>query len=278
MKIGIVGLGLIGGSLAKAYKEYSDNIVYGYDINKPVQDIALMSKTIDYVLDISTIPLCDCIFIALYPSATINYLKQNACFISKNTIVMDTCGTKRKVCEAGFKIASEYGFVFAGGHPMAGKQNSGFKYSSATLFKDAYMIVVPDSTDNIRVLEKIKKILEPLLFKHITITTANKHDKMIAFTSQMAHLVSNAYIKSPTAKAHKGFSAGSYKDLTRVAYLNEEMWTELFLENKDNLVNELDYLMNQLMEYKKALTNNNENELKKLLVEGKICKEEVDGR
>ena len=155
MKIGIVGLGLIGGSLAKAYKEYSDNIVYGYDINKPVQDIALMSKTIDYVLDISTIPLCDCIFIALYPSATINYLKQNACFISKNTIVMDTCGTKRKVCEAGFKIASEYGFVFAGGHPMAGKQNSGFS-QQCYFIQGCYMICGSDSI-NITCL-KDKKI------------------------------------------------------------------------------------------------------------------------
>jgi prephenate dehydrogenase len=278
VKIGIAGLGLIGGSLAKAYKSNSANTVYGYDINKPVQDIALMSNAIDHVLDVSTIPLCDCIFIALYPAATIAYLEQNAQYISKSAIVMDTCGTKRKVCEAGFKIASEYGFIFAGGHPMAGKQNSGFKYSSATLFKDAYMIVVPDSTDNIRVLEKIKKILEPLLFKHITITTAKKHDKMIAFTSQMAHLVSNAYIKSPTAKAHKGFSAGSYKDLTRVAYLNEEMWTELFLENKDNLTNELDYLMNQLLEYKEALKNDDVYKLKTLLLEGKVCKEEVDGR
>jgi prephenate dehydrogenase len=278
VNIGIVGLGLIGGSLAKAYKSNSENTVYGYDISKPVQNIALMSNAIDNILDISTIPLCDCIFIALYPAATIKYLEQNARYISKNTIVMDTCGTKRKVCEAGFKIAAEYGFVFAGGHPMAGKQNSGFKYSSAILFKDAYMIVVPDSTDNIRALEKIKKILEPLLFKHITITTAKKHDIMIAFTSQMAHLVSNAYIKSPTAKAHKGFSAGSYKDLTRVAYLNEDMWTELFLENRDNLVNELDYLMNQLSEYKEALKNNDEEKLRQLLIQGKICKEEVDGR
>ena len=161
---------------------------------------------------------------------------------------------------------------------MAGKQNSGYKYSTSTLFKDAYMIVVPDSTDNIRALERIKKILEPLSFKHITITTAQKHDKMIAFTSQMAHIVSNAYIKSPTAKAHKGFSAGSYKDLTRVAYLNENMWTELFLENKDNLANELNLLIEQLYEYKKAIENNDDMKLKELLEQGKECKEEVDGR
>lgn len=140
------------------------------------------------------------------------------------------------------------------------------------------MIVVPDSTDNIRALEKIKNILIPLGFKHITITSAEKHDQMIAFTSQMAHIVSNAYIKSPTAKAHKGFSAGSYKDLTRVAYLNETMWSELFLENSDNLANELDFLINQLGEYKAAIVNHDEKELRSLLVKGKECKEEVDGK
>lgn len=278
MNIGIVGLGLIGGSIAKAYKRNSSDIIYGSDINKPVQDIAIMSNTIDRVLDISTIPLCDCIFIALYPTAAIAFLERYAEYISKSAIVMDVCGTKRKVCQAGFAIASKYGFTFVGGHPMAGKHQSGFKYSSALLFKDAYMIVVPEHMDNIRVLERIKKLLEPLLFKHITITTAEKHDKMIAFTSQMAHLVSNAYIKSPTAKAHKGFSAGSYKDLTRVAYLNEEMWAELFMDNKDNLLNELDYLTRELFEYKKALENGDRHQLKTLLLEGKKRKEEVDGK
>lgn len=278
MNIGIVGLGLIGGSLAKAYKVNSENTVFGYDINKSILDMAIMSKAVDHVLDLTTIGKCDYIFIALYPAATIDYLEKNARYISSTTIVMDTCGTKRKVCEAGFSIAAKHGFVFAGGHPMAGKQNSGFKYSSASLFKDAYMIVVPDSTDNIRALENIKNILSPLGFKHITITSAQKHDQMIAFTSQMAHIVSNAYIKSPTAKAHKGFSAGSYKDLTRVAYLNETMWSELFLENSDNLANELDFLINQLGEYKAAIVNHDEKELRSLLVKGKECKEEVDGK
>lgn len=278
MNIGIVGLGLIGGSLAKAYKCNSDNTIFGCDISKSILDIAKMSGAIDGVLDASTIGKCDYILIALYPSATIDYLKNNAQYISKNTIVMDTCGTKRVVCKAGFKIAEEYGFIFVGGHPMAGKQHSGFKYSSASLFKDSYMIVVPDSLDNINALEKIKNILSPLQFKHITMTTSKKHDQMIAFTSQMAHIVSNAYIKSPTAKAHKGFSAGSYKDLTRVAYLNESMWTELFLENSDNLVKELDFFINQLTQYKTALENHDEHVLKDLLAEGKECKEEVDGK
>jgi prephenate dehydrogenase len=277
MIIGIVGIGLIGGSLAKAYKSDSGNTVYGYDTDKSVLDIAKAADAIDEELNESNIGKCDFILIAIYPMATVRYLKNMAPYISKNTLVMDCCGTKRMVCKACFEIAKNYGFTFAGGHPMAGKQSSGFKYSSPVLFKDAYMIVVPDSTDNIRALEKIKQYLKPMNFKHITITTAEKHDEMIAFTSQMAHIVSNAYIKSPTAKAHKGFSAGSYKDLTRVAYLNEDMWTELFMENSDNLVKEMNILICELEKYRDAILDHDDDTLKVLLVEGKKCKEEVDG-
>jgi prephenate dehydrogenase len=277
MIIGIVGIGLIGGSLAKAYKSDNCNTVYGYDTDRSVLDIAKAADAIDEELNESNIGKCDFILIAIYPMATVRYLKSMAPYISKNTLVMDCCGTKRMVCKACFEIAKNYGFTFAGGHPMAGKQNSGFKYSSPLLFKDAYMIVVPDSTDNIRALEKIKQYLKPLNFKHITISSADKHDEMIAFTSQMAHIVSNAYIKSPTAKAHKGFSAGSYKDLTRVAYLNEDMWTELFMENGDNLIKEMNILICELKKYRDAIQDHDDDTLKVLLVEGKKCKEEVDG-
>ncbi|MFA7674056.1 MAG: prephenate dehydrogenase [Clostridia bacterium] len=277
MIIGIVGIGLIGGSLAKAYKSEGGNTVYGYDTDKSVLDIARAADAIDEELNESNIGKCDFILIAIYPKAAVRYLKNMAPYISKSTLVMDCCGTKRMVCKACFEIAKEYGFTFAGGHPMAGRQSSGFKYSSPVLFKDAYMIVVPDSTDNIRALEKIKQYLKPMNFKHITITSAEKHDEMIAFTSQMAHIVSNAYIKSPTAKAHKGFSAGSYKDLTRVAYLNEDMWTELFMENSDNLIKEMNTLICELEKYRDALTQHDDCTLKALLAEGKKCKEEVDG-
>ena len=140
------------------------------------------------------------------------------------------------------------------------------------------MVIVPPRYDDIAFLEHIKELLAPAEFGTITVTTADKHDQMIAFTSQMAHVVSNAYIKSPTAGQHKGFSAGSYKDLTRVAWLNPEMWTELFLENGDHLIEELDFLIDALGQYRTAIAQQDPQTLCRLLDEGRMRKKEIDGR
>ena len=192
-------------------------------------------------------------------------------------MVIDCCGTKRVVCDACFDIAKENGFTFIGGHPMAGTHNAGFKYSRADMFKGAPMVVVPPRFDDVELLDRVKKLLAPLGLKGISVTTAEKHDKMIAFTSQMAHLVSNAYIKSPEARNHKGFSAGSYKDLTRVAWLNAPMWTQLFLENRDFMLEELNVLIENLMQYKEAMENEDAEQLCRLLDEGRRIKGEIDG-
>ena len=278
MTIGIVGLGLIGGSFAKAYKSANGNhTVYGYDIDKSVVDFAVMAKVIDGKLDDEKISECDLILIAVYPEATISYLKEKASLFSKDCFIIDCCGTKRDVCKIGFELASEYGFTFVGGHPMAGTHNSGLLYSKETMFDGAPMVIVPPIYDDIELLDKIKHLLAPVHFGKISVTTAEKHDEVIAFTSQLAHIVSNAYIKSPTASGHNGFSAGSYKDLTRVAWLNPTMWTQLFLENKDNLLSELDILINNLMEYKTAICENDSDKLKNLLEDGRLRKKEVDG-
>lgn len=277
MNIGIVGLGLIGGSLAKAYKS-ADETVFGFDADNAVLEFAQMSGAIDGTLTQETISKCDVLLIALYPKAAVDYLNDIAPYISKEAIVIDCCGVKRHVCESCFDIASRFGFTFVGGHPMAGTHSSGFKYSKATLFKGAAMILVPPVYDDIMLFDRIEKALAPVGFGRLTITTAEKHDAMIAFTSQMAHIVSNAYIKSPTAQEHKGYSAGSYKDLTRVAWLNPDMWTELFLENRDVLINELDIFMTSLGKYREALSKNDQSRLRELLDEGRTIKEALDGR
>jgi len=278
MNIGIVGLGLIGGSFAKAYKQQPGNTVYAFDTDQGILDFAQIDGDVDGVLDKDTIKHCDCILIALYPQATIDYLRENAQLIAADTVVIDCCGIKRIVCEECFAIAEKYGFTFVGGHPMAGTQHFGFKYSRATLFKGASMIIVPPRYGDIVFFDHIKQLLAPAGFGRITITDADRHDKIIAITSQLAHIVSNAYIKSPTASEFKGFTAGSYKDLTRVAWLNEEMWTELFMGNRDNLIDEVDFLINSLNEYRDALKEGNNQKLKKLLADGRIQKEKVDGR
>lgn len=277
MKVGIVGLGLIGGSLAKAYKESGQAEVFGWDTDADTMLLAKTVEAIDGTLDETVLPDCDLLLLALYPGAAIEYLRAHAPEISKKTFVIDCCGVKQVVCDACFPIAEQYGFSFFGGHPMAGTQFSGFAKSRSSLFRGASMILVPPRFDDIAQLDQAKQLLAPVGFGRTVVTTADKHDEMIAFTSQMAHIVSNAFIKSPAARQHKGFSAGSYKDLTRVAWLNETMWTELFMDNRQKLIREIDILMHSLEEYKEAMQQEDAPRLKELLREGRICKEEVDG-
>lgn len=279
MIIGVVGLGLIGGSVAKAYKTDRENnhTVLAFDKNKVMLDYAVMTEDADGELTNESIGSCDVIFLCIYPDSAVEYLQNTAKYISKNALVIDCCGTKRKICEVGFRLAEEYGFTFVGGHPMAGTHNSGFKYSREDMFRDAPMVIVPPRYDDMALLDRIKKILSPLGFGFISVTTAEDHDKTISFTSQMAHIVSNAYVKSPAAKSHKGFSAGSYKDLTRVAWLNPDMWTELFMENGDNLLVELNLLIDNLTQYKDAIETGDSGRLWQLLEDGRRIKGEIDG-
>jgi len=275
LNIGIIGLGLIGGSFAKAYKA-SGHTVYARDTDKNILDFAILSGAADAPLDDDALRLCKLILIAIYPKAAIKFLDESAQYIQPETTIIDCCGTKKNICAAGFKVAARYGFTFVGGHPMAGTEQSGFKHSKGNMFKGAPMIIVPPVYDDILFLDKVKRLLAPAEFGRLTVTTAEKHDAMIAFTSQMAHLVSNAFIKSPTVFEHKGFSAGSYKDLTRVAWLNEQLWAELFLENRDHLLYELDLFLASLGKYRDALQNEDFDNLEALLCDGRRLKEKVD--
>ena len=276
MTVGILGLGLIGGSLARAYK-LAGHTVYVKNRDERMLSFAMLSGAVDGKLNEDTIPQCDLILLAIYPAGSADWLEANAPLISKRALVIDCCGTKQLVCQRCFPIAKEYGFIFVGGHPMAGSQFSGFKYSRASLFQGAPMVLVPPVYDDMALLQRVKDALEPCGFGFFSVTTAADHDRMIAFTSQMPHILSNAFIKSPTALEHKGFSAGSYRDLTRVAWLNPGMWTELFLENRENLLFELDTYIQSLTEYRDALANQDEDTLYRLLDDGKKRKEEVDG-
>ena len=276
MTVGILGLGLIGGSLARAYKK-AGCIVYACEKDKSMLDFAQLAGVVDCELDNSSIASCDLILLSIYADAAASWLEDNAAYISKESVVIDCCGIKTAICARCFPLADKYGFTFVGGHPMAGSHNSGFKYSRSNLFQGAPMVLVPPRYDDPMLLEKIRNFLAPCGFKSYSVTTAEAHDKMIAFTSQMPHIISNAFIKSPTAVSHSGFSAGSYKDLTRVAWLNPQMWAELFLSNKENILNELTFYIESLNAYKSAIENNDPEQLITLLDEGRRRKEEVDG-
>ena len=274
---GIVGLGLIGGSFAKAYHEAGETVL-ACNRTEDTLRFAMLSGAVDGELTEENIGSCDLVIIAVFPEAAEAFLRRMAPHIGKKPVVIDACGTKRKICSMCFPIAEEYGFTYLGGHPMAGTHKSGFKYARANLFHNAPMVIVPPSFDDIELLDRVKTLLAPVGFGCISVTTAEKHDELIAFTSQMPHIISNASIKSPTAAAHQGFSAGSYKDLTRVAWLNPKLWAELFLENRDCILNELDWFIAALEQYRDAVKNDDFETLEKLLDDGRRRKEEVDGR
>ena len=276
MTAGIAGLGLIGGSFVKAYHKAGERVL-AYNRSQDIQDFAIMSGEADAALTKENVAECDIIIICIYPEAAAGYLESIAPYIRKDTIVMDACGTKRKVCDLCFPIARKYGFTFVGAHPMAGTKYSGYKYSFAEMYRDQPMVLVPEDQGDIELLDKIKTLLAPVGFGTICVTSAEEHDRLIAFTSQMPHIISNAYIKSASAARHRGFSAGSYKDMTRVAWLNPQLWAELFLENNDFVLSELDTLIGNLAKYRDALADNDKDTLIRLLDEGRRKKEEVDG-
>ena len=276
MRVGILGLGLIGGSLARAYAK-AGHRVFAQDQDASILEFAQLAGAVEAPLNQETIPQCDLILLAIYAGGCIAWLEENAGKISPDALVMDCCGVKKEICDFAFPVAEKYGFTFIGGHPMAGSHQSGFKYSRSNLFQGAPMVLVPPRFDDARLLERAVEALAPCHFGKFSVTTGEKHDEMIAFTSQMPHIVSNAYIKSPTAAAHKGFSAGSYKDLTRVAWLNPGMWAELFLANKENILKELDVYIHSLCQYRDAIVREDEAGLVQLLEDGRRRKKEVDG-
>ena len=285
MKIGIVGLGLIGGSLAAAFKGCGHE-VYGLDAEKSIQDFAMLAGRIDDILEFekneAENPVnYDYIFLAVTVGSAVKWLEDNKSHLS-GTIVIDCCGTKRRICREGYEIAKENNFRFIGGHPMAGKQVGGYKNSSADLFRGAMFAIVPDvergDNNDISLMMGIQSLLKGIGFNEFAVMTPEEHDQIIAFTSQMAHLISNAYIKSDMADIGVGthLSGGAFRDLTRVAYLDSEMWTELFMENKDNLLGELNRFIAELERYRDAISKDDEMTLNMLLLEGRDKKTEVD--
>ena len=277
MKIGIIGLGLMGGSLAKAISFGTEHTVWGTNRSPQAVQKALFVGAIEKELTKEDLALCDLVIVSLYPEATVDYIKENASLFKKGAVVIDISGVKRFVCDALYETATENGFVFIGAHPMAGLHLSGFEHSTAKIFNNSSMILTPYENTPDECVALVRDLFLKIGFTNIQMSTPDEHDKIIAFTSQLAHVVSNAYVKSPSALIHKGFSAGSYKDLTRVAYLNEDMWSELFLENRDNLINEIDSIVENLIQYKIAMENNDREGLAGLLRDGKLLKEQIDG-
>lgn len=277
MKIGIVGLGLIGGSMAKSIKARTAHTVFGLDLNPETMTMARMCGAVDGALTAETLPLCDLILVAVRPGAAIQWVTEHAAEIAKTAIVVDLCGVKRVVVQALAPIAAQQGFAYIGGHPMAGRERGGFTAATDDLYAGASMIVTPDARTDMQLLETLKTFFLDLGFAGLTCSDPDEHDRIIAFTSQLAHITSSAYVKSPEAQLRRGFSAGSFQDMTRVARLDEDLWTELFLDDADYLTAELDILVQHLTEYLTALQQKDAAALRRLLREGKERKATAGG-
>lgn len=278
MNIAVVGLGLIGGSFAKAIKKNTNNLCFGIDIDKSSVDMALSEGAIDAAIAPEELNKCDVTIISLYPKQTVEFIKQNADNFKKGSIIIDTCGIKTYVAEGVKASAGLDDVFFIPVHPMAGREFSGFKYSKDDMFKGADFIMAPYEDTPEDKIKTIEELALSIGFGVIVKTKPEEHDQIIAFTSQLAHVVSNAYVKSPTLSKELGFSAGSFQDLTRVAKLNENMWTDLFMMNKDPLIFEIDTIIENLKAYSDALKNNDSDKLKDILRRGRILKEESINR
>lgn len=278
--VGIVGLGLIGGSFARAFAAAGVRVL-AFDPD-PDTMAAARVDSVSGALDAETLGACDLIVLATYPAACLAWLDEHARALgalSSGPVVIDTAGVKQEVCEHAFTLACEHGFAFCGAHPMAGTEHSGYAHARADLFCGAPMVLVPPplgDVERLELLDRVCQLLEPCGFGSYTVADAAEHDRRIAFTSQLAHVVSNAYVKSPTAQAHRGFSAGSYRDLTRVAHLNPAMWSELMMADAAFLEREIACLIENLDAVRRALAAGDRAELERLLAEGDRIKRALD--
>ena len=276
MIVGVVGLGIIGGSCARAFKK-AGAAVYASEINHVVRDFVKLQGAVDEDLTDENIGDCDCIFVVIPPKAAAAWLEENMPKMNRKTLVMDFCGVKRPVCEVGFRMAEETGVTYVGGHPMAGRQDWGFKQSSAEMFQHSMFVIVPQDPNDIRLLMRVETVLRKIGVTGFQVMTPEEHDEVIAYTSQLSHVVSSSFIKMADPDSKEGaISGGSFRDLTRTAYLDDKIWSELFLENRDNLMQKLDTLIGELEKYRDALERSDRDRLRELLSEGREAKVEAE--
>ena len=268
----IVGLGLIGGSIAKALRTFTPHRVLAIDRDPEALDLAMACGAIEGPGYVEDLPQVDVLWLCLYPQAAVEFARKYGAALREDCIVSDACGIKNAVCPQLVELSRELGFVFVGGHPMAGKERSGFEASEATLFRGASYLLVPCGAPD-WAKDTMKELAMDMGFGRVVETTPEHHDEMIAYTSQLPHALACAYVLSPRCPQHKGFSAGSYRDVSRVARINETLWTELFLDNREALSRELSTLIENLSSIQFALDREDGEALRALLRKGRQVKE-----
>ena len=272
MKILVAGMGLIGGSICKAVHAYTDHSVYGWNRSQKTLQKALAEHAIDGIVQ-DDCSHFDLIIVCLYPDLVREWVKKYIKTISAGTIIIDVSGVKTDLPEEMTKLCAEYQVSYLSTHPMAGKEHAGFDVSDEGLFQGANFIITPLENTPKHVIAEVKNFAHQIGFRRFVITTPEMHDRMIAYTSQLAHVVSSAYVQSPVLELESGFSGGSFHDMTRIATMNEDMWTGLFMENKASLMQEIDILIANLQKYKTALSENDEKAVYDLIQDGRFKKE-----
>ena len=255
MVVGIRGMGLIGGSFEKAFRRAGHDVV---DLKGATAEV---------------IGSCELVVVCLPPLMVAPWIREHSAEFSAGTLITDAAGVKGVVCPKIEPIAKAAKWVYVGGHPMAGKERSGYANSDADLYRGASMIFTPFAWTDPAVVERLKAIFSEIGFARFVVTDPAHHDEMIAYTSQLAHVVSSAYVRDPLAAKHLGFSAGSFQDMTRVATVDPDIWTDLFLSNKDSLDAVLTRLIERLGQYRDAIRGEDAVALKRLLVDGRAAKE-----
>lgn len=274
MNILVCGLGLIGASIAKTLKKNTNHTVLGWNRTQSVTQKALDDGAIDKTGELcELIPQADITIINFYPNAIVPFILEHKDEFKKDSIVTDSCGIKTLICRELEKY--DLDFYYIGAHPMAGREVGGYDNSLDTLYDNASFIVTPlDNTPRAKT-DALVGLAQDMKFARTVVTTPEHHDEMIAFTSQIAHVLACSYVLSPLAPNHAGYSAGSYRDVSRVARINADMWADLFIDNKDALVREIDDLVSNLMKFKYNIINDDTNALKDLMNKANKIKEEI---
>lgn len=276
MKILVVGMGLIGGSFCKAIKKYTTHHLIGMDADEATIDMAIAMESIDEIIPVDRPDLmrrADLTIVCLPPHKIVDFILENRHNFREGSIVTDVCGVKKYIVDALEGPLAEAGVSFIGAHPMAGTEFSGFSFSLADMFVNASYLLTPTDNSERAHVDILRKLAYDIGFKTVIESSPERHDESIAYTSQLAHVVSNSYIKSPTLPKERGFSAGSFLDMTRVARLDENTWSDLFILNKDNLLNEINALVKHINQHKEALESGDRERIRELLKKGRVLKQ-----
>ena len=274
MTILVCGMGIIVGSIAKALKAFTPHRVLGMNRSPQPLEKALACGAIDAAVDEVSLSQVDLVFLCAYPAACVKLARVLGPHLKKGCIVCDACGIKTAICEEMVSLSHEFGFIFVGGHPMAGKERNGFDVSDAHLFRGASYILVPCGAPQ-EAVDTVRQLAFSMGFGSVTLATPTNHDRMIAYTSQLPHVLACAYVLSPSCEQHVGFSAGSYHDVSRVARINEVMWAELFLENREPLLAELDLLLDNLKDFRDAIHREDGDTLRRIMKQSRLTKEKL---